>query len=125
MSVSTEESYQSLDKQQITLSITLFVLLAIRFPIAEFVSNFAQLLGVSTHPVLIENLRLIQSWTYHLYERWSFVPVGLIIVLNQSKLKNLNIDLYFLAIFMISGIAYTIYYFWPLGWVAPFISIYL
>jgi len=112
-------------KQQVIVYIALLVLLAIRTPIAALISNFARLFGASTYPLWVESLRLIESWTYYLFERWSFVLVGIILIINRRVLKSLNIDEYFIAIFASSGVAFCFYYFWPLGWAAPLISIYL
>lgn len=121
----TDDIHQGLTKLQIFNYITLFLLLVIRFPIADFVSNFARLFGLPNPPFWMESLWLIQDRTFYLYERWSFIFVGIIVILNQSNLKSLNIDWNFLEIFVISGVAYTIYFFWPSGWAAALISIYL
>lgn len=112
-------------KLQIFTYIALFVLLAIRIPIADLVSSLEQLFGTSTHPIWGENLALIQDVTGYLYERWTFVLVGIVVILNQSDLKSLNIDEHFIVILLCNGIAYCLYYFWPSGWIAALISIYL
>jgi len=57
-----------LDKEQIFAYITLFVLLAIRIPIADLVSNLAQLFGVSTFAARMDNLVLIQNWTHYFFD---------------------------------------------------------
>jgi membrane protease YdiL (CAAX protease family) len=112
-------------KRDFLIYAALFILLAVRMPVADLFFNFEQLFNTSVLSMWDENLRLIQNWTYYLYERWSFVLVGIVILINRIDLKSLNIDEYFLYIFWCSGVIYCIYFFWPLGWAAALISIYL
>ena len=121
----TDNKYKSPSRLNIFTSVALFLLLVVRFPVADFISNFAQLFGTSAHATLIASFRQIQDWTFYFFERWSFIFIGIIVILNRGNLRSLNIDWYFLAVFMISGVAYAIYYFWPSGWAAALISIYL
>src|SRR5688500_9118112 len=112
-------------KQQIFAYVTLFILLAIRTPIADLTSNFLQLFHISILPSWMDGLRLINYWTFYLWERWSFVFVGIIIVVNRLDLRSLNIDEYFIGIFVGSGVIYCAYFFWPSGLAAALIAIIL
>ena len=100
-----------------------FILLVSRIPLADIITNFAQLFGISTLPYWIESLRSVQGWTYYLYERWSFVLAGVIIIVNRKYLKDIQIDQFTLIIFICCGLAYCRYYFLPSGWLAALLSI--
>ena len=112
-------------KRQVFTYTALLILLAVRFPIGDFVSNLSQLINVTALSSWIDALRSVQNWTFYLWERFSFVLVGIVILVNRSDLKKINIDRSFLALFVISGILFCGYSFWPLGWMGVLISGYI
>jgi hypothetical protein len=112
-------------QRQLLTHIVFLVLLALRIPVADLVSNFLQLFHISILPSWMEGLRLIQQWTFYFWENGSFVFVGAIIVVNRFDLKSLNIDKYFIAIFVISGAIYSIYFWRSTGWAAALMAIIL
>lgn len=102
---------------------TLFVLLSIRVLVADPVSNLAQVFGISVPLFWVEILRTIQNLTYYLHFGWSFILVGLIIIINRYDLQSLNIDQAFVAIFIAGSLTYWQYYRWPSGWIALLIPV--
>jgi hypothetical protein len=113
-------------KQQIFTYVALFVLLAVRFPIGDFASNLTRISNIADLASWVENLKATQDWTqYYLWGRFSFVLVGIVIIVNRGDLKSLNIDKYFIGIFICNGLLYCSYYFLPSGWIAGLISIYM
>jgi|CXWJ01.1.fsa_nt_gi hypothetical protein len=64
----------------------------------------------------IDNLELIKTTVYYLWQRFSFVLISAIILINSSNLNKLHIDKNFLVLYAVTGIIYGIYYFWPTGW---------
>ena len=82
-------------KQQTFTYLALFVLLVVRFPIGDFASNLTRILNIADLTSWVENLKATQDWTqYYLWGRFSFVLVGIVIIVNRGDLKSLNIDKY-------------------------------
>jgi membrane protease YdiL (CAAX protease family) len=108
---------------QIFTYIALFVLLAIRIPIADLVSNFIQLLNMSAPPFYLESLRLIQDNTHSFYERWAFALIGIILIINRDRMININIDEVFITLFLVVSFVYCRYFFWPSGLLVASVSI--
>lgn len=86
--------------------LVLFVLLFVRFPIADFVLFLEQLFNPSTFSIKIENLRLLQDQTLYLFDNYSFILVMVVIIVNRNRLKDLNIDKFFIPILLIGGMSY-------------------
>jgi len=105
-------------KLQIFTSIALFVLMAIRILAADPISNLGQFFGISISPSWVENLKVIRDLTNYLLFGWSFILVGIVIMVNRSDLQSLNIDPGFVAIFGAGSLTYWTYYRWPSGWIA-------
>jgi len=107
-------------KQQVFTYICLFVLLAGRLLVADIISNFLQLFHAPAPPESwAVGIRLIQAWiSYTLFFNWSFILVGIVIIVNRNDLQSLNIDGAFTAIFAASSLTYWTYYRWPSGWIA-------
>ncbi len=116
---------KALTKQQVFTYICLFMLLVIRIPVADIVSNFLQLFHAPALPIVWAiGIKLIQDWTHNLYFSWSFIIVGIVIIVNRNDLQSLNVDGAFTAIFAVSSLTYWKYYRWPSGWIAlliPFV----
>jgi len=111
-------------KRQIFTYIALFLLLAVRFPVADFVANFARLFGAAAPSSWLLGLGLVEDSTYYLWDNWSFVLVGLVIIANRSDLYSLNVDAYFVIIFFCSGLAYFRFSFLePSGWAVALVSV--
>lgn len=85
-------------------------------PLVEMTSNFGQLLAIPVPQNLIESLLSFDNWVGSSFRDWSFLFAVIIIFVNRENLKNLNVDSGFLPLFVISGIFYSRYYFWPSGW---------
>jgi len=110
-------------KQDVFSIVALFVLLSIRLPIADMVSNLGRLIHVPSILYWAENLRFVQDTTYYLYRRWAFLLVEIVIIANWNVLEHLNVDKFFLIIIVCSGLAYCRFFFWPTGWATALLSI--
>jgi membrane protease YdiL (CAAX protease family) len=110
-------------KRQIATYIILLLLLIIRISNGEILLNFAYLLHISFPPTWAASLVAVHDCAYYLWTYWSFVAVGIVIVVNRDNLKDVNVDVYFLVIFICCGLAYSRYYFLPSGWLAVVISV--
>ncbi len=111
-------------KLQIFTYMALFVLLTIRILVADPIYNFGQFFGISFSPSGLENLKVIRDLANYLFFGWSFILVGIVIIVNRSDLQSLNIDQAFLMIFGAGSLTYWTYYRWPSGWIAlliPFV----
>jgi len=97
---------QSWTKRDFFTYLSLFVLLFIRFPFAEFASLVEKIVNPSILLVNIENLRLLEDQTYYLYDNYSFILVLVVIIVNRSNLKELNIDKIFIPILLSGGMSY-------------------
>ena len=90
----------------------------------DIVSNFLQLLNMPALPASwVLGIRSTQDWTYALFYHWSFILLGIVIIINRSDLQSLNIDVAFTAIFAAASLSYWKYYRWPSGWIALLIPI--
>jgi hypothetical protein len=110
---------KTLTKQQAFTYVCLFALLASRILVADITLNFLQLFHA---PALPESwslgIRSVQDWTYTLFFNWSFILIGILIIVNRNDLQSLNIDGPFAAIFAAGSLTYWAYYRWPSGWIA-------
>ena len=112
-------------KSQVFTSLACIVLLVITIPIIDINSIIALHSKGYILPAWIESFRLINGWFYYLYQRCLFLLIAIVILINRSDLKSLNIDKYFIRLFAYSGLAYCWMYFWPLGWAAGLISVFM
>lgn len=71
---------------------------------------------VTASSLWADNLNLIYIPIYYFWQRFSFVLISVIILANPSNLNKLNIDKNFLVLYSAAGTIYSIYYFWPTGW---------
>jgi membrane protease YdiL (CAAX protease family) len=102
----------------------LLALLIFRFPIEAFVSNWARLFAIPISPLTVTGLTLIENSTYFYWDKWAFSIVGLVLVANRDSLQLLNVDVYFLSIFVCAGVAYFRFAAAePWGWSALLVSV--
>lgn len=103
----------------------LLTLLVIRFPAGDFVSILNRFLDNATPSSWINTLGLVDNITYHLWERYSFVIAGFVILVYRGNLKKIKVDRIFLVLFVASGILFCRFYFLPVGWVGLLLSGYI
>ncbi|NOT06275.1 MAG: hypothetical protein HOP27_16910 [Anaerolineales bacterium] len=72
--------------------LVLFMLLFVRFPIADFVLFLQQLFKPFLLPVNLENLRLLQNHSTQFLHGYSLILVAIVIITNRNNLDRLNID---------------------------------
>jgi membrane protease YdiL (CAAX protease family) len=101
----------------------LFILVASSILATNSLSNLAQFLGISVSPFWMEIIKPIHNLTNYLYFSWSFILVGLVIIINRDDLQRLNIDQAFVVLFAAGSIAYWRYYRWPSGWIALLVPV--
>ncbi len=116
---------KSLSKQEIFTYIALFVLLVIGIPFTDIISNFAHLLNSPILPSSMEYLGSIRDWEKSLYQNYSFILVGIVIILNRNNLKKLNVDFLFMIMFFWGGVYYCRFYFWPTGWMVALLLVFM
>jgi hypothetical protein len=107
--------------KQIFNGLALLALVFSIVPLIEMASNFGQLLAIPVPKNWIESLISFDAWVGSSFRDWSFLFAGIIIFVNRENLKNLNIDSTFLSLFVVSGMLYSRYYFWPSGWLVLFL----
>jgi hypothetical protein len=83
---------------------------------AKLIVDVLGIINYVTAPFWIDILRLIENTLNYLWERYSFVLASVMIFVNYGNLSKLNIDKSFLVLYAISGIIFSVYYFWPVGW---------
>jgi membrane protease YdiL (CAAX protease family) len=111
-----------MNKSKIFNRLALFILLIAGFPYGDFALNIFRLFNATAFSSWANVLRSIQNSTSYVWENFSFVLVGVVILANRDNLIRLKIDKVFLTLFIASGILYCRYYFWPLGWAALLVS---
>ena len=116
---------KSLSKQEIFTYIALFVLLVIGIPFTDIISNFVPLINSPIHPAWSQYLGSIRDWEKTFYQNYSFILVGIVIILNRSNLKKLNIDFLFMVMFFWGSVYYCRFYFWPTGWVVALLLLFM
>ena len=84
----------------------LFVLLFIRFPIADFVLFLEQFFKPFVLSANLDNLRSLQDQSNHFLYNYSFILVLVVIVVNRNNLKELNIDKIFILILLSGRLSY-------------------
>jgi hypothetical protein len=118
----TENRMKKWTKQKIFTYGALFFLLVVRCPIGDFASNLSRFLNIPVFSSWLDTLRAIQNSTFYLWKSFSFILVGIVILVNRNDLKKININRIFLYLFAINGILFCRYYFWPAGWMGIVIS---
>jgi len=104
---------QSWTRRKIFTYLVLFVLLTIRMPLADLVSFLNYFFQPPIITAKIENLRLLQNQSSYLFEGYSLILISIVIIVNRSNLKRLNIDKYFVLIFLCGGLAFD----WDRSWI--------
>lgn len=82
----------------------LFILLFVRFPIADFILYLEQFLKPFLFPINIDNLRSLQNQSLQFFYHYSFILVLVVIIVNRNNLKELNIDQIFIFILLSGGL---------------------
>jgi len=116
---------QSWTKRDYFTYLALFVLLFVRFPIADFVLFLEQLFKPFVFSVNLESLRLLQSQSVQFLYGYSFILVAMVIVVNKDNLSRLNIDKRFVLIFLCGGLAYNWDANWKLGLATAIVSLFV
>jgi membrane protease YdiL (CAAX protease family) len=111
-------------KRQIFTSVALLVLLVFRLPLTDLLSSVVRVLGAHSAPAWLVGFGLVEDWTYSFWYRWSLPLAGLVLIANRSDLQSLNVDLYFVTIFILSGlVSFRFSALEPWGWASAIISI--
>ena len=92
-------------------SFLIYTLLAVKFIIDILI-----VINSITNAFLWIDLDLIRNSIHYLWERFSFVLTSVVILANHNNLEKLNIDKSFLVLYVVTGIMFGRYYFWPVGW---------
>src|SRR3990170_3037711 len=99
-----------MSKSKILMYLSLFTLLIVRFPVGDFALNYSRLFNMNISPTWMEFFRSIQNSTYYFWERYSFVLIGIIILVTRNNLSKLNIDRGFLILFVVGGALFCWHY---------------
>ncbi len=91
---------QSWIKRDYFTYLVLFVLLFVRFPIADFALFLQQLFKPFVFPIDFDNLRLFQNQSLQFLHGYSLILVAIVIITNRNNLDRLNIDKSSLWLFM-------------------------
>lgn len=97
---------QSWTKRDYFTYLVLFILLFVRFPIADFVLFLQQFSRPFLLPINFENLRLLQNHSLQFLYGYSLIVVAIVIIANRNNLNRLNIDKSFLWVFTWGCLAY-------------------
>lgn len=95
---------QSSTKRDFFTHLFLFVLLFVRFPIADFALSLVQLSKSLVFFTNLESLRLLQNQSLQFFYGYSFILIAIVIVVNRNNLNRLNIDKSFMLVFLCGGL---------------------
>ena len=109
-------------KRKIFTLVALFVLLAVRILVVDPVSNLEQLFSISNPLFLEELLRVIRDLNSYLLISWSYLLIGIVLVVNRSDLHSLNVDGGLVFLYILCGLSYFKYFPWPSGWLVLLLS---
>ena len=97
---------QSWTKRDFFTYLVLFVLLFVRFPIADFLAFIGCFFDQPVFSFDLESLRSLQDHFIRFFYGYSFILVAIVIGVNWRDLERLNINKGFVLIFLCGGLAY-------------------
>jgi hypothetical protein len=98
---------RSWTKRDLFTYLILFVLLFTRIAIADLALFFGQVLNLPISSAIMASLRVLQDKSLYFYSGYSFILIAIVIFVNRSDLKKLNINKSFIIFFVCGGLAFS------------------